>query len=54
MYHAFVAMGSFLSAGCGMCAIVAAIASALHVSRNTEVTTILLEVSNVASVSTDF
>lgn len=50
MYHVFVVVGSFQSAGCGMCATAAAIVSALHVSRDTEVSTILLAVSSAASV----
>ena len=50
MYHVIVVVGSSLSVGCGMCAIVAAIVSVPHASRNTAVTTIPLVVSNAANV----
>lgn len=50
MYHAFVVADNSQSAGCGMCAITAAIAYVLHVLQDTRATTIPLVVSNAVNV----
>ena len=49
MYLVIAVADNSLSVGCGMFAIVAAIASVPHASRNTAVTTIAPAVSNAAN-----
>lgn len=55
MHHAFVAAGNFPFIGCGGFVIVAVIASALHATLNTKVTTTpMAAVVNVVNVLMEY